>query len=96
MTLVLTKDPDDKADFAVDFGPLLATGETLLNPTVSVPDGITLTPVGKPAPAVSGSEVVFWISGGTANTQYALDVECDTSGGRHFADNPDLYVFTRR
>lgn len=99
---ILTKDPGDSADFAVDFAQLLATAETISNPTVVVPAGITLTPSGKPAPAISGSKVVFWISGGTLNGgagpngEYPINVACDTSGGRHFTDNPNLYVFTRR
>jgi hypothetical protein len=89
---ILTKDPDDKADFAVDFAALLNTGETLSNPTVTVPAGITLT---TPAAAVSGSKVVFWLLGGTDGGEYAVDVECDTSGGRHFADTPLVLVYTR-
>lgn len=92
---IMTKDPDDVADFAVDFAPLLATGETLSNPTVVVPTGVTLTPAGKPAPAVSGTKVVFWLSGGTSQSVYPVDVEADTSGGRHFADTPNVWVFTR-
>ena len=93
---IFTKDPDDVADFAVDFAQLLAVGETLSNPTVVVPVGVTLTPAGKAAPAVSGSKVVFWLSGGTAAASYPVAVECDTSGGRHFADNPVLVVYGRR
>lgn len=99
---ILTKDPGDKDDFAVDFAPLLAVGETLSNPAVTVPTGITLTPAGKPAPAVSGSKVVFWLGDGTTNGglgpggSYPVKVECDTSGSRHFVDTPNVYVFTRR
>ncbi|WP_372918749.1 hypothetical protein [Sandarakinorhabdus sp.] len=74
--------PGAVLDHAVSFGTWLA-GDTLESPpAVVVSAGLTLTPAGKPAPAISGSDVVFWLGGGTSGTTYNVQVTITTAAGR--------------
>ena len=88
---VLWKHPSESVLFGVDFGPLLAAGETLSGVTVSAsPAGLTIG-----SPAVQSSAFVdeytgatvaanegakVRISGGTADVDYVLTVTGSTSG----------------
>lgn len=74
--------PGDVLDHAVAFADWLDTDELTGSPAVVVSAGITLTPAGKPAPAISGDDVVFWLSGGTTGTTYNVEVTVTTTGGR--------------
>ena len=88
---VLWKHPSESCLFGVDFGPLLAAGETLSGVTVSAsPAGLTIG-----SPAVQSSAFIdeftgatvaanegakVRISGGTADVDYVLTVTGSTSG----------------
>ena len=88
---VLWKHPSESVLFGLDFGPLLAVGETLSSVTVtSATAGLT---IGSPTVQTSafvdgftGSTVAanegakVRISGGTAGTDYVLTVTGTTSG----------------
>ena len=73
--------PGDILDHAVKFADWL-DGDDLATAAVSVGSGITLTPSGKPAPAISGDDVVFWLGGGATGTTYNIQVTVTTTGGR--------------
>ena len=76
------KHPSEVVDYALDFDDWLVGAETLSAITsVTVGSGITLGSGGQ-APAISGTTVVFWLSGGTTGTTYAIEVIVTTSGGR--------------
>jgi hypothetical protein len=75
--------PTEVTDHALNFADQIPTGDSLTgSPTVVVASGITLTPSTKPAPAVSGTTVVFWLSGGTHGTTYEGRVTVATTNGR--------------
>jgi hypothetical protein len=76
-----TQHPGDVLDHAVSFADWL-DGDTLATPAVVVSAGITLTPVGKPGPAIVGDAVVFWLAGGASGTTYTAEVTVITTGGR--------------
>ncbi len=46
------------------------------------------------AAAVSGTQVIFTISGGTANTVYSITTTVATSGGSTLVSIPELRVET--
>ena len=71
--------PGDVLDHAVQFADWLDTDE-LSTVAVTVSAGITLG--SSPAPAISGDDVVFWLSGGTTGTTYFAQVTVTTTGGR--------------
>ena len=88
---VLWKHPSESVLFGLDFGPLLATGETLSSVTISAsPSGLT---IGSPSVQTSAFVDEFTgatvaanegakvrISGGTAGSDYVLTVAATTSG----------------
>jgi len=87
----LWKHPDESVLFGVDFGNLLASGETLSSVTVTgTPSGLT---IGSPSVQASAFTDEFTgatvaanegakvrISGGTAGTDYTLKCMATTSG----------------
>ena len=72
--------PGDVLDHALPFADWL-DGDELATLAVVVSAGITLGTGGK-APAISGDDVVFWLSGGVSGTTYAVEVTVTTTGGR--------------
>lgn len=74
---ILVKQPGESRQFSMDFSSLLATSETISSPTVSSsPSGLTLG-----SASVSGSKVLFNISGGTHQVKYRIEVTVTSSGG---------------
>lgn len=72
--------PGDVLDHAIDCADWLATGDALSTVAVAADAGITVG--SSPAPAISGTSVVFWLSGGTTGTTYNVQVTITTTGGR--------------
>lgn len=81
------KAPGDRLDHA--FAMVLATGDSLTgSPTVTAsPATLTIE-----TPAIVAGQVVSWISGGAANTQYELTATAATALGRVVAVKAALYV----
>lgn len=79
----LVKQPSEVRQYTMDFANLLATGETITVDSVSHElrgGGISdLTVYNE---AVSGSTVVFWVSGGTDNQTYRIEIIVTTSLGQ--------------
>jgi hypothetical protein len=73
--------PQDDLDHAVSFPEWIGSGDTLASCTVTVPAGITLGSGGK-APAISGFNVVFWLTGGDSGNTYYTQVAVVTANGR--------------
>jgi hypothetical protein len=89
----VTKHPDETLIPGVDFTAFgLSASETLIGtPTITPPSGITTS-----SPAVNvatfsnrkggtvaiGKGVVFTVTGGTADTDYNIKVQCVTSAGQ--------------
>jgi len=73
--------PGDNLDHAVAFADWLDGDELTGSPGVVAQPGITLGTGGKAA-AISGDDVVFWLSGGTSGTTYNVEVTVTTTGGR--------------
>lgn len=72
--------PGDNLDHAVQFGAWL-DGDTLSTVAVVAQAGITLG-TGPKAPAITGDDVVLWLSGGTSGTTYTVEVTVTTAGNR--------------
>jgi hypothetical protein len=75
-----TKSPAERKRYAIDYSQWLDAGETI--------DTYTLTP-SPSGISVNGAQLdatsmilVFFVSSGTANQQYTLDVRINTSGGQ--------------
>jgi hypothetical protein len=97
---VLWKHPDESVLFGLDFGNLLASGETLSSVTVTgTPSGLTIGSASVQASAFTdeftGATVAanegakVRISGGTAGTDYVLKCTATTS-----ASNTRVFVAT--
>lgn len=73
------KDPADVLDYAIDWSAVLAElgGDSIASTTWSVPAGL----VGG-AEGVAGDVRTKFISGGTADTTYAVGCRITTTGGR--------------
>jgi hypothetical protein len=76
------KHPAEVVDYALACAEWLADAETLSSVAVTVAAGLTLTPAGTTAPAISGTNVVFWVGGGSNSQTYNVQVTLTTSGGR--------------
>lgn len=88
-------DPQDVADYAWNFGPLLDVGDALTGtPTVTPPTGIDLA-AGKPSPAIVGTKVVAWLAGGVVDQKYDVVAHVLTTGGRAFDLTLTLWIQQR-
>ena len=77
MASTFSKDPNAVLDFATDWSEWLASGETILSHTVTVPTGIT-----KESDSESAGIVTVWLSGGTTGISYAVVFQIITSDSR--------------
>lgn len=75
------KHPSEVVDYSIDFADWLVGSETL-SAISSCTAGSGITVGGSPAPTITGDAVVFWLSGGTTVTSYAIEIVVTTSGGR--------------
>jgi hypothetical protein len=77
-----SKDPSDVKDYSIEWGTLLAEeSETAIaTSTWSTSDPTGLTVAALPAPSISGTKTIVWVSAGTAGTTYALTNTIVTSG----------------
>lgn len=95
----IIKTPAMVDNYFVDFAARLGTGETLTGPSVTAFDltagrDVTADMIGTPAPAVSGTQVIFWYQGGVANRDYFFGVKVGTSAGRTLEEDVDVQVRT--
>lgn len=94
------KDPEDVRDYWIDFGSLLAVGETLTAATVAVPDDQP-TPeapfevLAKEADDHTDTMVRVRFSGGTPPSKYAIKYHVTTSTGQEFDLTKTLEVKER-
>ena len=88
MTNIFTKDPDAVLDFAWDWSQWLEDGETISSYAVTVPSGIT-----KDSDSNTDTTVTAFLSGGTADTGYAIVCQITTSAGR--TDDRSIYINVR-
>lgn len=75
------KDPQDELDYTFDWTDWLATGETISDYTVTVPQGLTVG-TGAKATSESSGIVTVWLSGGTLGEIYTLVCNIETNAGR--------------
>ena len=90
MTPVFVKDPDARMDYAVDWGPFLAStpGDAILTATwVDVPDELTVSDEGYDL----GLHVAF-VSGGQPMHTYRLTSRITTEQGRVQDDTLVLFI----
>ena len=84
------KDPDEVLDYVWDFAALtntvegaaedyLQSGETISSKTVTAQTGIT---VDSSSITDTNTSVTVWLSGGTAGTDYEVEVKVVTSASR--------------
>jgi hypothetical protein len=78
--------PDDRLDYT--FLTFLDGGEALLSPEVTVsPADLTIDSV-----AIDGGEIIVWLEGGEAATEYEIGCVVATSFGRVLAGRASLFV----
>jgi hypothetical protein len=75
------KDPDETADYYVEWSAALGT-DTISTSSWVTPDGLTQEV--SPAPGISGTTTYIWLSGGTSPTDYSVENTIETTGGRTF------------
>ncbi|WP_424986549.1 hypothetical protein [Microbulbifer sp. S227A] len=83
------KDPDDNADYAIDWSNLLA-GDTIQASEWIVPEGLVAGDS-----AVAGDVTTLWLSGGTHGTVYQVTNRVTTLGGRRLDRSVALLVRNR-
>lgn len=86
------KHPSEVVDYTLDFTDWLVGAETLATQDVTVSAGLSLTPSGTSAPAISGDGVVFWVGGGASGSTYYVQVTVTTSGGRTLVADAQITV----
>lgn len=72
------KDTLAELDYWHDWSAWLASGETIITSTWTVPAGLT----DMATPGISGGRTFVWLSGGTVDTAYLVTNEIETSAGR--------------
>jgi len=83
--------PGDDLDHAVSFADWMATGDALATVAVAVATGLVLG-TGAKAPAISGTSVILWLSGGTSGTTYGVEVTVTTDDARTKVQDCQLTV----
>jgi hypothetical protein len=88
-----TKDPGDTLDYVLDIMPALAANPgdmiSTLDVTISPDNAGDLTLASS---SVDGARAVLWLSGGVAQTSYAVTVTISTAGGRSLVRSIGLLV----
>jgi hypothetical protein len=85
--------PREVVDHALNFANQIPSGDSLATiADFDVASGLTLTPSGKAAPAISGTQVVFWLGGGTSGVTYAGEVVVTTTNGRTLVANFEITI----
>lgn len=89
-----TKDPDDVADYVIDWygtaeepGPLLSDTDTISASAWTFPAGLT-----KDSDSFTTQHSLVWISGGTAGETYVVTNHITTAGGREFDQSVKIKV----
>ena len=101
MSLLLPKQPAEKIDAALDFAGRLELGETLSAVSsfgaIDLADGsdTTTSIFAAPNPAVSGTQIVFWVQAGTDGHRYKLTFRASTSRGQTLEGDVVLVVRER-
>jgi hypothetical protein len=73
----ITKDPDAKLDYSLDWSDWLVTGDTIATSTWTLPTGIT-----KYADTKSDTVATIWLTGGTEGDSYNITNHIITADGR--------------
>jgi hypothetical protein len=84
---VWTKDPDEVADFTIDWGPELGTDTLASSTWLDITAGIT---TGTPVSTFTDTTSTIWIAGGVAGDLYSLTNRVTTSGGRTYDQEVEL------
>lgn len=80
---VLVKQPSEVRQYTMDFANLLATGESISSPVITdTLRGGGVSDLTVYNESVSGSNVVFWVSGGTDNNTYRIEIVVTTSNSQ--------------
>ena len=88
--LITWKDPADTWDYTLDFKYAMPAGDSLVgvsSVTAQDASGNDVTQeliLASPAPAVSGTTVVFWLQGGEFGQQYTVEAVAVTRQGRTY------------
>jgi len=77
MSLSNIKDPSAVLDWMFDWSDWLASGETIIDHTITVDTGIT-----NDSSTEDAGKVTVWLSGGTAGENYKVACLIETSAGR--------------
>jgi hypothetical protein len=80
--LEIQQHEDDDLDYPVDFSSWIPSGSVISSHVVSLQAGLTLG-----TNSHTDDSVLFWVSGGTAGTQYAAEVKITLDTGQ-------IYVIT--
>lgn len=81
------KDPDDNAEYSIDWAPRLDEGDAISSSEWIVPSGLTMG-----VASLDGNIATVWLSGGTHGERYVLVNRVHTQQGRTFDEGAVLYV----
>jgi hypothetical protein len=92
LVILDSQHPSARLDHGLTYAEWLETDDTLSTVSVSVTtSGINLGDGSiAPAPAIVGTDVVFWLYGGTSGTTYFGEVTVTTENGRR--DNTEWQI----
>ena len=81
ITDIKLRDPDSTLDYTIEWADWIPPGDSLASVSMSCSPTPTIISSTTP-PAVSGTRVVVWLTGGVAGTVYSLLCRVTTTGGR--------------
>ena len=81
------KDPDDIAEYSINWEERLDEGDSIFSSEWLVPSGLT-----KGVASVAGKIATVWLSGGTHGEKYVIVNRVVTQQGRTFDEGAILYV----
>jgi hypothetical protein len=73
----MTKDPNARLDFAVDWSAWLPSGDSITSSLWLAPEDLATD-----TPSINGATTIVWISGGVAGRTYQVTNRVTTAAGR--------------
>ena len=93
VTWITPKDPDEVADYAINWVNRLESGETVSTSSWTITSSTEASPtLTEDSNEIDGTRAVIWLSSGTVGVVYNVKNTITTSGGRTYEQTARLVL----
>lgn len=90
---IISKDPDEKLDYAIDWSKWLPAGDSVADADWTAPEGITVA--SSPSPSLASNKAIVWLEGGSPGRTYKVLCRMTSAQGRIAERSLTIYVQQR-